>query len=617
MKYLFLFILFSFLSASGYAQSVDMRAETDSLLKVLPGIKNDTQRLLIYEQLAFDGSMVDPDKGIEYAGLQLELAKKMKWKKAIAIAYGGIGQNYSSKGDYVNALKNMLQALQIFQERNNLMDIASSMIIVAQIYDDLHDLPKAFYYDTTALAIYLKLDKRLETVAAYSGMAGVYRDKRNFTEALKYYLRGYTIADSLHNEYEMSGPMGNIGEMYSELGDHNNALRYLFNAVRLNEKLGNTMNTAIYTASIGQVYFIAATDTEGHIKPDSLLSASKAVNLQKAEQYIAKALAMQREYGDVRGVTATLLQLSEVQEARGNTTEALKNYKLYKKYSDSTESTDVRLKVSALETQQQTSMKEKQIELNKLAVAQKKNERIIFAAGLGILLLISAGIYTRFRSQKRTSEMQRATLTQKEMMMKEIHHRVKNNLQVISSLLNMQVVNTNDPQVKEAMTESTTRLKAILLLHQQLYRDDQVASIECSGFVTDLFNQISTVFKKPGQTIKLNNNMTPTLLDIDTGMSLGLIINELVTNSYKYAFNDADGQVTVAIMNSQANEYKLYYQDSGPGLPDILDTKTLKSLGMKIMNSLARQLGGAMHYERDTKRFVITFKDIEGRKMKA
>lgn len=616
MRYLFVITLICFCTLAGYAQSGDMQMEVDSLLKILPGIKDDSDRMGIYEQLAFDYSMIDPDKGIEYGRKQLELAQKMKWPTATATAYGGIGQNYSSKGDHVHALENLLKTLQIFQDRKEPFNIARTMVVVAQIYDDLHDLPKAFYYDTAALSIYLKLNKRIELVPVYSGMAGVYRGMKNFPEALNYYLKGYAIADSLHDDYEMSGPMGNIGEMYSEMGDQNHALPYLIKAVRLNEQLGNTMNAAIYTASIGQAYFMAAEDSTGHTRPDSLISASRAANLQKAEEYMANALAMQKEYGDIRGVTATLYQLAEVQEARGNTAAALKNFKLYKKYSDSTESTDVRLKVAALETKQEAAMKEKQIEVNKLVVSQKKNERILFAAGLGMLLLVSAGIYSRLQSQKRTTDMQKAALTQKEMLMKEIHHRVKNNLQVISSLLNMQVVNINDPQVKEAMTESTTRLKAILLLHQQLYRDEQVATIECSAFITDLFNQITTVFKKPGQNILLNNNITPTVVDIDTGMSLGLIVNELVTNSYKYAFSDVDGSVTMDIANTGTNEYQLSYKDSGPGLPDALDTRMLKSLGMKIMNSLARQLGGAMHYERETNSFVVAFKNVEGRKMK-
>lgn len=617
MRPLLLSTLLFLSSFFAYAQPDESKTAIDSMLKLLTNAKDDEQRVRTYQQLSFLYSMTDPDKGIECAQKELEIASKMKWKEQIAISYGNIGQNYSSKGDNAKAIEYLLKTLAIFQELNNEQSSAITMIALANAYSDMHNYPKAIYYDTASLNILLRHKQYGEATGPYNSLGSVYSAMKKYDESLKYYFLAYHIADSLHNDEAMSAPLGNIGSVYSEKGDYNNALFYLFRALRLNRKIGNKLFESININTIGEAYYRVITDSVHKAVPDSLISADRSVNLRKAEGYIALSVQMQKDLGAGQELATSYVYLSELQELKGNYKSALENYKLYKQYSDSTESNDVRLKIAASENKYQAELTADQVKLNKLTIAQKRNERIIFAAGIGVLLLVTGGIYSRFRHQKKTSEIQQAALRQKEMLMKEIHHRVKNNLQVISSLLNMQVVNINDPQVKEAMTESTSRLKSILLLHQQLYRDDQVANIECSNFINDLFNQVSTVFKKPGQNIKLNNNIGLITMDIDTGMSLGLIINELTTNSYKYAFGDGDGYVTLDIKRNGTDEYKLYYKDSGPGLPEGVDTKTVKSLGMKIMNSLSRQIGGAMQYDRETNNFIITFKDVDGRKKKA
>jgi two-component sensor histidine kinase len=186
---------------------------------------------------------------------------------------------------------------------------------------------------------------------------------------------------------------------------------------------------------------------------------------------------------------------------------------------------------------------------------------------------------------------------------------------VIGTLLDLQLVGMTDEHAKEIMTESSTRVRSISLIHQQLYQENNISSIEFSKFAADLMNQITSVLSKTGQNIVLHNELTETVLDVDTAVPLGLMLNELITNSYKYAFGGANqGSITIALKNMNGS-YQLVYKDSGPGMPADYNIKKSGSLGMKLLHSLSKQIGGRFTYHETGKFFTITFTDETGRKL--
>jgi two-component sensor histidine kinase len=214
---------------------------------------------------------------------------------------------------------------------------------------------------------------------------------------------------------------------------------------------------------------------------------------------------------------------------------------------------------------------------------------------------------------ERTINELKVSSQQKDMLMKEIHHRVKNNLQIISSLLNLQLTKIHDDMARVAIEEGITRISSIALIHHYLYKDDS-NSIEFGGFVKELIKQVSAVYHKERQQLMVNDTVPETLMDIDTALPLGLILNELVTNSYKYAFSErADCKISVAL-EQRATDYVLRYSDNGPGLPENYDVQTIRSLGMILIKSLSKQLGGGFSYYKDENSFVIVFKDTIARK---
>jgi two-component sensor histidine kinase len=217
--------------------------------------------------------------------------------------------------------------------------------------------------------------------------------------------------------------------------------------------------------------------------------------------------------------------------------------------------------------------------------------------------------------RERTHDLQKS-LQQKDVLMKEIHHRVKNNLQIISTLLDLQLSHITDEAANKAIKEGEARVKSIALIHQQLYQTENIAAIELSGFIKGLFQQVSAIYKIDSRQVTLCNNLQETWLDIDTAIPLGLIINELMTNSYKYAFRNEKNPFIELDLEKEGEEYVLHYSDSGAGLPQNYNYKKAKSLGMVLINGLCKQLGGKFLYSNEDKPvFIIHFKDEAGRKM--
>jgi two-component sensor histidine kinase len=215
---------------------------------------------------------------------------------------------------------------------------------------------------------------------------------------------------------------------------------------------------------------------------------------------------------------------------------------------------------------------------------------------------------------RRTLQLQ-DSLNQKDVLLKEIHHRVKNNLQIISSMLELQAANANSEPLKKALVEGQTRVSSIALIHHRLYEYDSLGEVEFNGFLKDLYKQVSAVFQKPEQRADVLYEVPETYFDIDTIVPLGLMINELFTNSFKYAFSDAaQGKIVLSMAVIREGHYVFSYNDSGKGLPEEFNIQKATSLGLRLIYRLGKQLGGSVSYNKAQNTFFINFKDSITRK---
>lgn len=204
------------------------------------------------------------------------------------------------------------------------------------------------------------------------------------------------------------------------------------------------------------------------------------------------------------------------------------------------------------------------------------------------------------------------SLEEKELLLKEIHHRVKNNLMVISSLLAIQSHYIKDQDAREVFKDSQNRAKSMAMIHEKLYSSTDLKRIDFGDYLRNLTTGLFSTYVLDPTVINLNMDVDDVNLDINTSIPLGLIVNELISNSMKYAFPEGrNGEINISLKSIDGNII-LTTSDNGVGFPENLDFKNTDSLGLKLVNSLINQIQGEIELDRnDGTEFKIIFKDIE------
>jgi len=215
--------------------------------------------------------------------------------------------------------------------------------------------------------------------------------------------------------------------------------------------------------------------------------------------------------------------------------------------------------------------------------------------------------------QKTTAKTE-ASLKEKEVLLREIHHRVKNNMQVISSLLKLQSRNVKDKQQIEMLKESQNRIKAMALIHEKLYRSKDLANIDFNDYIKNLINDLFLSYKVSTGKVALKMNIETVSFGIDTAIPCGLIVNELVSNSLKYAFPEGkDGEIKISLRTLEEGDIELIVSDDGIGVPKDLDFRNTESLGLRLITNLTeKQLQGKVELNRNKgTEFQIKFKEAK------
>ena len=206
------------------------------------------------------------------------------------------------------------------------------------------------------------------------------------------------------------------------------------------------------------------------------------------------------------------------------------------------------------------------------------------------------------------------SLKEKEVLLKEIHHRVKNNLQIITSLLYLQSLKIDDNETQSIFKDSQNRVKSLALVHEKLYQSKDLARIDFSDYLKNLASFIFTTYKTNILNLRIDYDLDEVFLSVEVSVPLGLIMNELLSNALKYAFTNhlasdsSDHRILIKLKKIKNNDYILSVSDNGNGLPDNFDIENTESLGLKLVTSLVQQIEGKLevHPKNDTE-FKITF----------
>jgi len=253
-----------------------------------------------------------------------------------------------------------------------------------------------------------------------------------------------------------------------------------------------------------------------------------------------------------------------------------------------------------------------------ILVEKEDQIQLVFISLIFTLLGFAGLVYAYLKSiknQRLIAEQKyiiENALVEKDSLLKEIHHRVKNNLQMVSSLLSLQTKNTRSKAAIEALEEGKSRVKAMALIHQKLYQNEDLSVIEMQGYIESLINSVQSVYKKGGHNINITIDAEGVELDIDRAIPFGLILNELVSNSFKYAFpnNDDDGKIYIHLRKMAEQPGFFEYTDNGIGMADDAEDRAKSSMGIRLMNRLVNQLQSTLNIDKTAEgvRFWFNFK---------
>lgn len=234
-----------------------------------------------------------------------------------------------------------------------------------------------------------------------------------------------------------------------------------------------------------------------------------------------------------------------------------------------------------------------------------------FAASISYIISLSLEASKRDEAQKQIIN----SLEEKSVLLREIHHRVKNNMQIISSLLSLQSSTIENPEMKDIFNESQNRVRSMSMIHEQLYQTDDLAKIDFNIYVNGLIKSLFQIYSSSQKHIEWDVNVEDVKLDLETAIPCGLIINELVSNSLKHAFKDRfNGKISVK-MRKNNGLIILKVADNGVGIPDNFQIEKASTLGLKLVKTLVNQLEGALVIEiKNETSFNVTFKEINYKK---
>lgn len=249
--------------------------------------------------------------------------------------------------------------------------------------------------------------------------------------------------------------------------------------------------------------------------------------------------------------------------------------------------------LKSLQLENELALKEalsRENELREIQLAKEKNIRVQLIIGAALLFISSSLIFLLYRKQRAKNLIIKMQANHLEVLIREIHHRVKNNLQVISSLLDLQSLSIKDKRASDAIKESRNRVFSMALIHQNLYKTEDFIGIKMEDYINKLVQNLFQSYKLSENKVVLETDIDPMLLDVEMVIPIGLVLNELISNSFKYAFKETiQGKLQIALKNSGSGML-LKVKDNGVGFPFGINVLTTDSFGYKLVNAFAKKL---------------------------
>lgn len=497
-------------------------------------------------------------------------------KKGEATTYFKIAWVHKRRGEIAQAMAADLQALRRLEALGDQEKIADAL---SRVSDDLSlqgRHAEALQYARRAVDICQKnnFQRQLPFALRYAGDASIAMGEN--AQALDYYNQALELTRASDPSLSSIADIINCrGNALKRLGRYTEAFADYKVCLANSEKANYPGGTATAIANLGELNLLMG-------------------NYAAALPYQLKTLELQEQGNDLANLTENYGHTSTIYEKLGDYKMALRYQKKARKMRDSTASVQSDAQISALRTQYETEQKEATIAAQEEQISQQK---LVQGLSYGVAALLAGFLFFGYRSYRARTEANQllaAKNAENELLLKEIHHRVKNNLEIVSSLLALQSAQIDDQGIKDAMQEGQNRVQSIGIVHQKLYQRDNLAAIEMKDYFLNLSESILDSFGAEDR-VTIECTMEKLDVDIDTAVPLGLIVNELLTNTLKYAYPDGQkGKVRISLNKNPAGNLHLEVADDGVGKSGQIQGT---GFGGQLVSLLTRQLSGTMREE--------------------
>ncbi|MCP1386224.1 tetratricopeptide repeat protein [Runella salmonicolor] len=527
-----------------------------------------------------------------------------EWIPKIEFNLGNVGANLSQPD---SALYYYNRALYAFQKQNNLKWEAKIFGRICWVYNYLGNFDKALLYGFRALTIYQKLNDPIGIAKANSDLASVFFSQNNSEEAINYAQKAYDEQKQSNILRDLSTSAQILGDAWMLSGNFQKALaflneslkiRRLFNydtdiALSLNSRANVYKKKRQYIAALADykeslriaqnsgIYWLTAsvTGSIGHIYTMMGKYREALPYLIENEKLLKKTFRSQQAVDNYKLLAETYGQLNKYDSA----------FYFQKKASfigDSLLNAQKNIQFSSLKTQYESEQKETQIALQNKQLSEDRIKLWTLSSFLGLMIIGGLMLFRLIRTLRQRNK-------EKEYLIREIHHRVKNNLQVLSSLLHLQSKYIKDKAALEAIRESENRVEAMGLIHQKLYMGINPGTVDMNDYLKNLgISLLDSFGLLTTEQVTINYKLDPIYLDVDTAMIIGLIVNELLTNSLKYAFPEGrTGEIELSFCEENG-KLCLQVKDNGIGSAKAPELNNGTAFGLNLVKILSKKLKG-------------------------
>lgn len=502
----------------------------------------------------------------------LDHFQRMDDQRGVAEVFYQQGFASFCRMEYEQAMKEILEGLQIMESLKDEAGIALGHLRMSRIFHFTSKMAQSAEYGRLAGERFERLRNFPDGWDAWSFAGHGYRMNNDSTQAIECFDKGLEMASRSGIPVIMGLAFNDLAAFYMEFDLYDSAGIYFQKSLDMIDP-ADKRQVMVIKNGLGQVYLHTG-------------------QYQKCIDILSEALAVVKETGDLFFMTEVPEYIAQSYAGLGQYDSAYKYMEMNWRYTDSlfTRNQD--------EALQDMKSKYESDQKDALIVRQKIERKYGFALFF-VVSALAFMIYRRYLAKKKMNTILDQRNKEKDFLLREIHHRVKNNLQILSSLLNLQAEYIKDENALNAITEGRNRVQSMAFIHQQLYSDENVTAVDMQQFLTELCGHLVDSFTTSEKNLEIRQEVLVRNFDIETAIPLGLIVNELITNSIKYAFRQKDwGLMLVKLWKNEHNQLCLRVADDGEGSEAPGAFAGESGFGTDLIKILSQKLKGTI--ETDT-----------------